>query len=152
MNTLLAAKAPSYGIILDLDKKIRQTPLPSVKLYIKPNEHDYNNPAMCMKGWLMSQYQSFSKSHITHAAMRFSDPVIYTAMLYIHRTFFAQVLLDHPDNPLDSPYAPSFLMAARCASVLIRSFLHHFERCPELCGRFWGIWTHAFTAAVRHVF
>lgn len=73
------------------------------------------------------------------------------AMIYIHRTFFAQALLDHPENPLSSPYAPSFLAANRCASVLIKSFLHYFERCPDLIGRFWGIWTHAFSAAVSLV-
>ena len=69
-------------------------------------------------------------------------------MIYIHRTFFAQALLDHPENPLSSPYAPSFLAANRCASVLIKSFLHYYERCPDLIGRFWGIWTHSFSAAV----
>ena len=70
------------------------------------------------------------------------------AMIHIHRTFFAQALLDHPNNPLASPYAPSFLAANRCASVLIKSFIHHHERCPALCSRFWGMWTHAFSAAV----
>ena len=79
----------------------------------------------------------------------YSDQVFPSVvMLGIHRTFFAQALLDHPANPLRSPYAPSFLAANRCASVLIKSFLHHFERCPDLCGRYWSIWTHAFTAAV----
>ena len=71
-------------------------------------------------------------------------------MLYIHRTFFAQALLDNPSNPLSSPYAPSFLAANRCASVLVKSFIHHYERCPDLCARFWGIWTHAFSAAVSN--
>ena len=65
-----------------------------------------------------------------------------------HAPFFAQALLDNPSNPLSSPYAPSFLAANRCASVLVKSFIHHYERCPDLCGRFWGIWTHAFSAAV----
>lgn len=50
------------------------------------------------------------------------------AMIHIHRTFFAQALLDHPTNPLASPYAPSFLAANRCASILLRSFLHHWNR------------------------
>ncbi len=49
-------------------------------------------------------------------------------MIHIHRTFFAQALLDNPTNPLSSPYAPSFLAANRCASILLRSFLHHWNR------------------------
>ncbi len=55
-------------------------------------------------------------------------------MIHIHRTFFAQALLDHPTNPLASPYAPSFLAANRCASILLRSFLHHWNRrCIHFC-------------------
>lgn len=68
------------------------------------------------------------------------------------RTFFAQALLDNPTNPLSSPYAPSFLAANRCASVLIKSFIHHYERCPDLCGRFWGMWTHAFSSAASTIY
>ncbi|KAI0682175.1 hypothetical protein BC835DRAFT_1300198 [Cytidiella melzeri] len=128
-DSLLSAKAPSYEVVLDLDRRIRQTTLPAYKLYLRPDEEDYNNPALCMKGWLLSQFRSI-------------------AMIYIHRTFFAQALLDNPENPLSSPYAPSFLAANRCASVLIKSFIHHFERCPDLCGRFWGIWTHTFSASI----
>ncbi|KIP01519.1 hypothetical protein PHLGIDRAFT_32525 [Phlebiopsis gigantea 11061_1 CR5-6] len=129
IDALVNAQAPTYETVLDLDRRIRQTTLPAVRLYLRPDEDDYSNPGLCMKGYLMSQYRSIS-------------------MIYIHRTFFAQALLDHPENPLSSPYAPSFLAANRCASVLIKSFLHYFERCPDLIGRFWGIWTHAFSAAI----
>ena len=73
----------------------------------------------------------------------------FTAMMGIHRTFFIQALLDHPTNPLKSPYAPSFLAATRCASVVVKSFLYHCERAPSLYSRFWNMWTHAFTACVR---
>ncbi|KAI0343340.1 hypothetical protein BDW22DRAFT_1374694 [Trametopsis cervina] len=128
-DALLSAKAPTYETVLDMDRRIRQSQLPAVKLYLKPDDEDYNTPSVCMKGWLLSQFRSI-------------------AMIYIHRTFFAQALLDHPENPLSSPYAPSFLAANRCASVLIKSFIHHFERCPDLCGRFWGIWTHTFSASI----
>ncbi|EMD39103.1 hypothetical protein CERSUDRAFT_112795 [Gelatoporia subvermispora B] len=128
-EAMLSAKAPSYATILDLDRRIRQMALPPVKLYLRPDEDDYTNPSLCMKSYLMSHYRSIT-------------------MIHIHRTFFAQALLDHPNNPLSSPYAPSVLAANRCASVLIKSFVHHHERCPELCARFWGMWTHAFSAAV----
>lgn len=67
---------------------------------------------------------------------------IIAALLYIHRSFFAQAMLDHPANPLRSPYAPSFLAAYRCASGVIKSGLNHFDRFPDLCGRWWGVWTH----------
>ncbi|TCD68011.1 hypothetical protein EIP91_011622 [Steccherinum ochraceum] len=128
-DLLLNAEPPDYEMILDLDRKIRQMSVPKVKLYPKPTDEEYSNAGLCMQSCMMSQLRS-------------------VAMLAIHRTFFAQALLDHPTNPLRSPYAPSFLAANRCASVLIKSYLHHSERFPGLCGRFWNLWTHAFTACV----
>jgi len=67
---------------------------------------------------------------------------LFLALLYIHRSFFAQAMLDHPANPLRSPFAPSFLAAYRCASGVIKSSLNHYARFPELSARWWGVWTH----------
>ncbi|KAI0741388.1 fungal-specific transcription factor domain-containing protein [Daedaleopsis nitida] len=129
IDGMLAAKAPSYAQILEFDRQIRQTTLPNVRLYLRPDEENYNNPSIVLKSFFLSHFRSIT-------------------MIHIHRTFFAQALLDHPTNPLASPYAPSFLAANRCASILLRSFLHHWTRSPELCCRFWGMWTHTFSAAV----
>ncbi|KAI0079109.1 hypothetical protein K474DRAFT_1659611 [Panus rudis PR-1116 ss-1] len=129
LDKLLRAKPPTYEVVLEMDRKIRQAELPKVKLYLTPDEDGYANPGACMRSYIMSQMRSI-------------------CMLAIHRTFFAQALLDNRTNPLRSPYSPSFLSANRCACILVRSFLHHFERRPDLCGRFWTIWTHAFTAAM----
>ncbi|KAL4249924.1 hypothetical protein ABKN59_002007 [Abortiporus biennis] len=107
VESLLTAKAPTYDVVLDLDRQIRQSKLPGIRLYLAPDEDGYSDPGRCMRSYLMSQYRS-------------------VMILGIHRTFFAQTLLDYPTNPLRSPYAPSFLAA----------------------NRFWSIWTHAFTAAV----
>lgn len=56
-------------------------------------------------------------------------------MLYLHRSFFAQAMLDHPNNPLLSPFAPSFLTAYRSASVIIKASAHLFERCGAMAMR-----------------
>ncbi|KAI9062771.1 hypothetical protein FKP32DRAFT_1758891 [Trametes sanguinea] len=129
IDGMLSAKAPSYAQVLEYDRKIRQTTLPNVRLYLRPDEANYSNPSVVLKSFFLSHFRSIT-------------------MIHIHRTFFAQALLDHPNNPLASPYAPSFLAANRCASILLRSFLHHWNRSPEICSRFWGMWTHAFSAAV----
>lgn len=65
----------------------------------------------------------------------------FLVLMYIHRSFFAQAMIDHPVNPLRSAYAPSFLAAYRCASGLIKSNLYHFQKFPDLCPRVWSIWT-----------
>jgi hypothetical protein len=66
---------------------------------------------------------------------------LFSALMYIHRSFFAQAILDHPINPLRSAYAPSFLAAYRSASIVIKSSLEQYERFPDLVCRAWGVWT-----------
>ena len=60
VDALVNARAPTYETVLDLDRQIRQTTLPPVRLYLRPDEDDYNNPSLCMQGYLMSQYRSIS--------------------------------------------------------------------------------------------
>ena len=72
-----------------------------------------------------------------------------TALLYVHRCFFAQALADHPDNPMRSQYAPSFLAGYRSACALIGTVREQFNIFPVQIARFWVLWTHAFSSAVR---
>jgi hypothetical protein len=69
-------------------------------------------------------------------------------MIYLHRSFFSQAMLDFPTNPLRSPYAPSFLTAYRCSSVIIKATAHQFDRCAELAMRVWFLLYHTFSAAM----
>ncbi|KAK0453593.1 fungal-specific transcription factor domain-containing protein [Armillaria borealis] len=129
LELTLTAEAPSYQTILDLDRKVREKVLPShLNVFMNPEDENCS-PSAFMHGCLLGQYRTVT-------------------LLYIHRSFFAQAMLDHPINPLRSPYAPSFLAAYRCASGVIKSSLNYYERFPELCCRWWGVWTHLFSAAI----
>lgn len=115
LKCTLAAAPSSYRTILELDRKVRDMVLPpalNVFLQLK-DPSTYISPGMHMKSCLLSQ----GRFYIT---------------ILIHRSFFAQALLDHPENPLSSPYATSFLATYRAASVVIRATAQHFERYPEL--------------------
>ncbi|KAJ7507700.1 fungal-specific transcription factor domain-containing protein [Mycena galericulata] len=125
----LTAESPSYETILELDRLVRAKTLPAYLNVFLGREDENCTPSVYMQGCLLGQFRS-------------------VALLYIHRTFFAQAMLDHPVNPLRSPYAPSFLAAYRCASGMIKANLNHFERFPELCCRWWVVWTHLFSAAI----
>lgn len=116
LELTLAAKPPTYEIILELDRKVREKTLPPSLNGLLTKVDDYATPSVYMRGCLLSQFRSVT-------------------MLYIHRSFFAQAVLDRPVNPLRSPYAPSFLAAYRCASAIIKSTINHFERFPDLCMR-----------------
>lgn len=73
-------------------------------------------------------------------------------MLYIHRSFFAQAMLDFPTNPLRSPFSPSFLAAYRCASAIIKTTVANYQKYPELFSRFWTMWSNLMAAAVCRSF
>lgn len=120
----LTAEAPSYTTIMELDHKVREFPLP---------EGLSNAP----KNDLGASFQRCVLDHIKE-----------TVLMYIHRSFFAQAIIEQPLNPLKSVYAPSFLASYRAASTILRSVREQFNLFPNSCSRFWTMWTFAFTAAV----
>ncbi|KAF8639464.1 hypothetical protein AX16_010317, partial [Volvariella volvacea WC 439] len=125
----LTAQPPSYQTVLELDRKLRAKVLPPHLNVFLSTEDASCTPSVYMRGCLLGQFRTI-------------------ALLYLHRSFFAQAMLDYPSNPLKSPYSPSFLAAYRCASGVIKLNLNHFDRYPELCCRWWSIWTHLFSAAI----
>lgn len=68
--------------------------------------------------------------------------------MYIHRSFFAQAIIDQPLNPLKSIYAPSFLAAYRASATILKCVKEQFNAWPTSCARHWTMWTFAFSAAV----
>ena len=74
--------------------------------------------------------------------------VLFTALLYVHRCYFATALNDHPADPMRSQYAPSFLAGYRSATALLNTIREQFNLFPAQITRFWVIWTHAFSACV----
>ncbi|KAG6813503.1 hypothetical protein H0H92_010528 [Tricholoma furcatifolium] len=97
-ESTLTAEPPHYQTVLDLDRKVREKLLPPHLNVFMSAEDEHCTPSVYMRGCLLAQYRT-------------------VALLYIHRSFFAQAMLDHPANPLRSPYAPSFLAAYRCGGV-----------------------------------
>ncbi|KAF7975557.1 hypothetical protein HWV62_9243 [Athelia sp. TMB] len=130
LELTLGAKSPEYKIILELDRKVRDMPVPPAlnifRRTINPDEMSLN--VVMKSGWL--------------AIIR------SITLLYIHKSYFARALIEEPANPLRSPYATSFLAAARCSSAVIRISSGHITTYPKLCMRWWTLWAHLFSAAV----
>ncbi|KAJ3976024.1 hypothetical protein EV361DRAFT_1001583, partial [Lentinula raphanica] len=125
VSRTLTAETPTYATIMDLDRKVREFPLPE-------NFID--------RGADSDMSFSFMKCVLDH--------IRETVLMYIHRSFFAQAIIDQPTNPLKSVYAPSFLAAYRAAATILRSVREQFILWPNSCARFWTMWTFAFSAAV----
>ncbi|KAF8888044.1 fungal-specific transcription factor domain-containing protein [Infundibulicybe gibba] len=132
VEVTLTAKSPSYNTVLNLDRRVREISFPAnFKPYVlrEDGEQEFHDSSLSLRGFYASQHRTVT-------------------MLYLHRSFFAQAMLDHPTNPLLSPFAPSFLTAYRCASVIIKASAHQFERCAEMAMRVWFLMYHTFSAAV----
>ncbi|KAF7979231.1 hypothetical protein HWV62_43194 [Athelia sp. TMB] len=123
---------PDYKKILELDRKVREMVLPAghqAPLSQGEENDPYMSTGMYLKRYLVSQFRSAS-------------------MLFIHKCFFAQALLNHPENPLRSVYATSFLAAYRAASAIIRTAASHVSCFPVLLLRWVPIWGQLFSAAI----
>ncbi|KAF7975554.1 hypothetical protein HWV62_43752 [Athelia sp. TMB] len=105
-----------------LDRKIRDSPLPPMMM----NENNIN-------GIMRDGYVSIARAIV---------------LLFLHKNYFARALIDYPADPLRSPYATSFSVAARCSSAVIQSSSGHIRRFPELCMRSFTLWSTLFSAAM----
>lgn len=122
----LTARAPKYSVILELDRRIRDMPLP---------KYSYDPPPQGA-GLLqtMSHYMPINYRHFI--------------LIYVHRCFFAEAINDSPQNPMKSQYSPSFLAGYHSACELLSIVRIQFYMFPAHVARFWTLWTHTFSGTV----
>ncbi|EPQ56085.1 hypothetical protein GLOTRDRAFT_137935 [Gloeophyllum trabeum ATCC 11539] len=119
--------APPYTRILELEGKITGFPAPPA---YEPAPHA---PAADLKRAMLAFVLAHSRE---------------TILLYLHRSYFIQAIMDHPANPLRSEYAPSFLTAYKSASTILKVTREHFAKNPDVTAPVWYVWSFAFSAAI----
>ncbi|KAG2095698.1 uncharacterized protein F5147DRAFT_755065 [Suillus discolor] len=120
------AKVPKYSVVIELDRTIRDMELP--KYAQRPPREGAE------LGEAMKHYMPLNYRHLT--------------LLYVHRCFFAEAVSNNPTDPMNSPFAPSFLAGYRSACELINGLRTQFDLFPAQIARFWVLWTHAFSSSV----
>ncbi|KAH9019285.1 hypothetical protein EDB84DRAFT_1589864 [Lactarius hengduanensis] len=73
-------------------------------------------------------------------------------LMYLHRNFFIQALIDNPENPIRGQYAPSFLATVQASKNILRTIEEQLPIQPVIVSRFCTIWTFTFSAAVVFAF
>jgi len=73
---------------------------------------------------------------------------VFLDLLYLHRSFFARAISDHPKDPLGSPYGTSVIAAYRSAGSLVALLRNLHTQLKEPSERIWFLWTHMFSCAV----
>jgi hypothetical protein len=138
----LAAETPNYAIITELDKKVREFSIPEGH---PQSSSDFEaSIQQCMFDIIRENSEFLVLPARDHGLI-----FLVLVLMYIHRSFFAQAIIEHPENPLKSQYAPSFLATYRASSTILKSTSQQFNMWPNSTSRFWAIWTSAFTAGVR---
>ncbi|KAF7985873.1 hypothetical protein HWV62_43740 [Athelia sp. TMB] len=100
LEVTLGAKAPDYKTILELDRKVRETALPStLNIFLESDPEEVGLNTIMQGGYLT----------IVRA--------LY--LLSLHKSYFARALIDHPADPLQSPYATSFSATVRSLHTLV---------------------------------
>ncbi|TFK49581.1 hypothetical protein OE88DRAFT_1632880, partial [Heliocybe sulcata] len=125
-ENMLAVPAPNYQSILALDSKMVQEQVPTDFRFLTDPEQ-LERPSGLARASIMSLLQ-------------------LNTMMYIHRNFFAQAILDHPSNPFQSPHAHSYLTAYCCASTQIPASMQFYHKQPELFQQLTPFWSHVFSA------
>ena len=153
MATAFGAKMPPYSIVLDLDRKIRDFPVPK---YLQPNcdpaEDPPPPPELIMQRWIVLSSKEASKSG-SHATMGI-NPVelnifLPSALLNLHRTYFAQALHEQPHDLLRHRYGPSVMATYRSAWRLIEGLKKPSTKISQLLSRYSLAWSQGLSAAVR---
>ncbi|EDR10520.1 uncharacterized protein LACBIDRAFT_317008 [Laccaria bicolor S238N-H82] len=127
VRAVLAAKPPSYDVIIELDQKIRGLAVPRTDMDTLQSHTE--RTAISMRTFVRSHYQELM-------------------LLFLHRAYFAQAMTEYPMNPLQSPYGQSVKAAYSSACIVLQDTRSQFSRKPVLCARVWRIWSFTFSAAV----
>ncbi|KAG6867816.1 hypothetical protein C0993_010694 [Termitomyces sp. T159_Od127] len=113
------AKMPTYATILQLDRKMRAFPVPPV-LQVAGFGSSEPRP-----GGFPETVMLTLQRHIVLAIREMN-------LLYLHRSFFARAISDHPKDPLGSPYGTSVIAAYRSAGSLVALMRNLHSQLKEL--------------------
>ncbi|KAG9308956.1 hypothetical protein JVU11DRAFT_11258 [Chiua virens] len=122
------AKIPTYNTILELDRRIRDFPIPS-HLQLHSVTDTRGGPQLILQRLLVLTMKE-------------------SVLLNIHRRYFSQALQDSPTDLLKHRYGPSVMAMYRSAWRLIVTHSTAVECIPEVAARIPIFWSQAFSAAI----
>ncbi|KAF8909503.1 fungal-specific transcription factor domain-containing protein [Mucidula mucida] len=127
MSAAFGSKVPPYSVVVDLDRKIRDFPVPS-ELQACSTTGD-QSAIHYMRRWLVLMYKE-------------------TVLLHLHRAYFAQALQDQPEDLTRHRYLPSVMSTYRSAWRMIQGLRMVRINAPLLSARVALVWSHALSGAI----
>ncbi|KAF9495618.1 hypothetical protein BDN71DRAFT_1416721 [Pleurotus eryngii] len=129
ISTAFVPKAPPYATILELDRKIRDFPIPS---HLRPAcgaQDQIVGTALDVQQWFVLCAKE-------------------TVLLNLHRGYFAQALQEQPLDFLKHRYGPSMLATYRSAWRLIETVIMSYNVNSLIMSRVAVAWSHALSASI----
>ncbi|KAJ8462374.1 hypothetical protein ONZ45_g17961 [Pleurotus djamor] len=129
ISTAFVPKPPPYTTILELDKKIRDFPVP---MHLRPKCRVVNQvdaPMLDIQRWFVLIAKE-------------------TTLLNLHRGYFAQALQEQPSDLLKHRYGPSMLATYRSAWRIIETVVISWKDNPLIMSRITLAWSQTLSAAI----
>lgn len=152
LETIVSVNTPPYQKTVELDKKIRNFPIPEIL------KEDYNagsgSRSLAMQRALLSTGRDIGEFY--HRGVSFEHLFTYvrlvlrslTALLQLHRRPFMELLNNSEQFDWDREFAPSLLATYLSTSSIIGAVETLFNKEEQLSGRFLCFWFNAFSASV----
>ncbi|PIL31283.1 transcription factor [Ganoderma sinense ZZ0214-1] len=130
MTTAFAAKPPSYAKIMELDRRVRDFPIPeSLRVRCGVEEDPAPTTALVMQRVLGTLLKE-------------------TSLLNLHRPYFCQALNDMPQDPLRHRYGPSVMAIYRSAWRIFAAARIAYRRAPTIAARMGVLWSYALAGSI----
>ncbi|KAH9897653.1 fungal-specific transcription factor domain-containing protein [Cubamyces lactineus] len=130
MTTAFGAKQPPYAKVMELDRKVRDFPVPSsLRVQCGVTENPPPSMALNVQRLLATMYKE-------------------TTLLNLHRPYFSQAVNDKPDDPLRHKYGPSVMAIYRSAWRIFASIKCAYRAVPGIASRMGLIWSHALSGSI----
>ncbi|KAI0789552.1 fungal-specific transcription factor domain-containing protein [Abortiporus biennis] len=130
MTTAFGARTPQYSTVVDLDRRIRDFPIPW-RMRLKCGVPETSPPTNTTKiqRWLIMAYKE-------------------ATLLNLHRPYFAQALNEQPQDLLRHRYGPSVMAIYRSAWRLIEGLNETYKNVEVIMNRLSLPWSQALSAAI----
>lgn len=149
LEAAFGPKQPPYSTILDLDRRIRDAPVPNQWRTPSEEEMAAPPPDIAMYRWLILSAKEIGNAADT--ASYLLTNITRTALLNLHRAYFAQALQESPADLQRHRYLPSVVAIYRSSWRLIRGLALTWMVIPKFLARVNLAWSHGLSAAVRHL-
>ncbi|KAG7100165.1 hypothetical protein E1B28_001945 [Marasmius oreades] len=126
METAFACTIPTYAKVLELDRNIRDFPVPP-HLRIRCGHEPRAD--LIMQRYMVLCYKD-------------------TVLLNLHRAYLAQALLDQPHDLTNHRFVPSVMATYRSAWRLMKGLKQVQDEVPDLAARYNLAWSQALSATI----